>query len=157
MCRLFFHALIVLAAFNAVPVSKAAARPDATENPNFLWIVTKDIACDMGCSDANSPWEKPSVAFFHLGNTQKRRGSSGCHSPHPTAADFVHSLLASLPEWQRLSCRGSEKLHLIGIFGAVLIEVFQYRNRHEPRLTEEQLGGQVSLTNLEQNPVPTLR
>ena len=73
MCRLFFHALIVLAAFNAVPVSKAAARPEATEKSSFLLIATED----MGCYGTNCPWKKPSVAFFHVGNTQKRQGFSG--------------------------------------------------------------------------------
>ena len=49
MCRPLLHALIVLAPLSVVPVSKAEARPEATEKPNFLWIVTEDIGCDMGC------------------------------------------------------------------------------------------------------------
>ncbi len=49
MCRPLLHAFIVLAAFSAVPASRAVARPGATEKPNFLWIVTEDIGCDMGC------------------------------------------------------------------------------------------------------------
>jgi hypothetical protein len=53
MCRPLLHAFIVLAAFSAVPVSTAEARPEAPEKPNFLWIVTEDTGCDMGCSETN--------------------------------------------------------------------------------------------------------
>lgn len=108
MCRLFFHALIVLAAFNAVPVSKAAARPDATEKPTFLWIVTEDIGCDMGCYGDNCPWEKPSAAFFHLANTQKRQGFPGvpiaasCGGrPFPQSAKGVYT-----PNLNQLAAEG---------------------------------------------------
>ena len=54
MCRLFFHALIVLAAFNAIPVSKAAARPDAPGKPSFLLIATEDMGCS-GTNEVHAP------------------------------------------------------------------------------------------------------
>lgn len=108
MCRLFFHALIVLAASNAIPVSKAAARPEVTEKPTFLWIVTEDIGCDVGRYGANCPWKKPPVAFFHLGNTQKRQGFPGvpiavsCGGrPFPQSAKGVYT-----PNLNQLAAEG---------------------------------------------------